>query len=76
MKSELRKNFHLFYANEVLKQLVPIDKIKVDFRLSSIKFKSASWIMSSWTDEIQKRSELAINRLEKLEFLTLSNNYN
>ena len=76
MKSELRKNFQLFYANEVLKQLVPIDKIKVDFRLSSIKSKSASWIMSSWTDEIQKRSELAINRLEKLEFLTLSNNYN
>ena len=26
MKSELRKNFQLFYANEVQKQLVPIDQ--------------------------------------------------
>ena len=73
MKSELRKNFQLFYANEVQKQLVnkvPIDQIKVDFHLSAIKSKSASWIMSSW-NEIEKRPELAINGFDKAGILDI-----
>ena len=67
MKSELKKQFQLHYANEVKKQLsnnVPLQEIKTDLNLSTIKTPSASWIMSSW-HEIEKQPELAINGFRK-----------
>ena len=73
MKTELRKCFKLFYANEVQKQLInniPVNQVKIDLTLSAIKTKSASWIMSSW-NEVEKRADVAINGFEKAGILDI-----
>ena len=54
---------------EVLTQITndtPLDKVKVALTTTSIKSKSASWIMSSW-QEIEKRPEIADSKRQ--EFL-------
>lgn len=77
MKNELRKQFQMYYASEVQRQLsndIAIERVKVDLTLTAIKTKSASWIMSSW-HEIEKRPELAINGFNKAGILNIVNNY-
>ena len=51
MKDEMKRRFHVWYAEEVQKQLqdkVPFDQVKVDMPSSVFKKKSANWMISSW----------------------------
>ena len=74
MKDELRARFHTWYASEVEKQMkeVPAEKIKVDVSMSSIKGKSASWIISSW-QALHSRPEIAVNGFRKSGILPAVN---
>ena len=62
MKDELRSRFHKWYSNEVMRQMkdVPIEEVKINVHLTSIKGLSASWIISSW-QAISSRPTIAIN---------------
>lgn len=75
MKDELRRKFHLWYASEVEKQMkeVPVEKVKVDVSMSSIKGRSASWIISSW-QALQSCPEIVINGYRKAGILAAVEN--
>ena len=62
MKDELRSRFHKWYSNEVMRQMkdVPIEEVKINVRLTSIKGLSTSWIISSW-QAISSHPTIAIN---------------
>ena len=71
MKDELRGRFHVWYANEVEKQMkeVSAEKVKIDVTMSNIKGKSANWIISSW-QAIQSRPAVVTNGFRKAGILT------
>ena len=76
MKSELKKQFQLYYANEVKKHLsnnIPLQEIKINLNLSTIKTPSSSWIMYS-SHEIEKQPELAMNGFRKAGILDIIDN--
>ena len=76
MKSELKNQFQLYYANEVKKHLsnnVPLQEIKINLNLSTIKTPSSSWIMSS-SHEIEKQPELAMNGFRKAGIFDIIDN--
>ena len=63
LKDAMKKKFQTWYAKEMQQQLgtnTSLNNVKIDFRMSVIKPKSASWLMSS-VEEIRSRPLLAIN---------------
>ena len=59
----MKRKFQTWYAKEMQQQLITnisLNNVKIDFRMSVIKPKSASWLMSS-VEEIRSRPLLAIN---------------
>ena len=70
IKSEMKKCFQLWYAEEVQKQLKesPTESVKVDVSAAAVKHKSANWLISTW-NEIQDHPQLGINRFQKAGIL-------
>ena len=63
LKDAMKRKFQTWYAKEMQQQLITntsLNNVKIDFRMSIIKPKSASWLMSS-VEEIRSRLLLAIN---------------
>ena len=63
LKDAMKKKFQTWYAKEMQQQLstnTSLNNLKIGFRMSIIKPKSASWLMSS-VEEIRSRPLLAIN---------------
>ena len=63
LKDAMKRKFQTWYAKEMQQQLstnISLKNVKIDFRMSIIKPKSASWLMSS-VEEIRSRPLLAIN---------------
>ena len=63
LKDAMKRKFQTWYAKEMQQQLITntsLNNVKIDFRMSIIKPKSASWLMSS-VEEIRSRPLLAIN---------------
>lgn len=65
-KDALKAQFHLWYANEVQKQLNngSLDDINIDTSMTAIKGLSASWIIHAW-DSIEQRPDMAISGFDK-----------
>ena len=56
-KDEMKQHFHSWYADEVQKQLesgVAIQDVKINSRTSTLKPKSANWLMGSLASLLQK----------------------
>lgn len=66
MKDEVKRNFQIWYANEVQTQLmkVPVHKVKVDISAPVIKAKSIGWFISSW-DYITAHPDIVKNGFRK-----------
>ena len=63
LKDAMKRKFHTWYVKEMQQQLITntsLNNVKIDFRMSIIKPKSASWLMSS-VEEIRSGPLLAIN---------------
>ena len=75
LKDEMKRRFQIWYAEEVEKQLnnnIPVEQLKVEVPAAIIKNKSASWMMSAW-QELQQRSDVAINGFRKAGILQAVN---
>ena len=71
----MKRLFQIWYAEEVEKQLnnnILVEQLKVEMSAAIIKNKSASWMMSAW-QELQQRSDVAINRFRKAGILQAVN---
>ena len=71
----MKRRFQIWYAEEVEKQLnnnIPVEQLKVEMPAAIIKNKSASWMMSAW-QELQQRSDVAINGFKKAGILQAVN---
>ena len=63
LEDAMKRKFQTWYAKEMQQQLstnIFLNNIKIDFRMSVIKPKSASWLMSS-VKKIRSRPLVAIN---------------
>ena len=63
LKDAMKRKFQTWLSKEMQQQLssnISVNNVKIDFRMSIIKPKSASWLMSS-VEEIRSRPLLAIN---------------
>ena len=67
LKDEMKQRFQSWYAKKVQKQLasgIAIQDVKIDTRTSTLKPKSANWLMASLNSLAQK-PEIVINGFKK-----------
>lgn len=67
VKEEMRKRFHLWYAEQVQQKLqegIGVNEVKVEMPASIMKNLSAKKMMATW-DELKCRAELPINGYQK-----------
>ena len=78
VKHEMRKQFQMWYAEQVQQKIedgVPINEIKIAMPASLMKNLSAKWMMKTW-DVLKCRPELATNGFKKPGILAAVNSIN
>ena len=75
VKHDMRKQFHVWYADQVKQKIeegVPINEVKVEMPASIMKSLSAKWIIATW-NVLKSRPELATNGFQKSGILEAVN---
>ena len=68
LKDAMKRKFQTKKMQQQLSTNTSLNKVKIDFRMSIIKPKSASWLMSS-VEEIRSRPLLAINGFRHIRII-------